>query len=127
MSAEATAESKRESAPLSVGIALGCLAAFIALRGADLQLTWGTWMFWGALFTIAITGVFAVGLMRGDKRAWQISRWIGFVLIPLLVAAPFLGYPQNPLRLFAMAGALLGMVIALSMPSAKLHYRIGSK
>jgi hypothetical protein len=121
--AQASAEQPRPGAPASVSIALGCLAAFVAMRATDLQLTWGqTPMFVGALATIAITAVFAVGVARGDRFAWQAARWLGSLLTLALIAGALFGYPAPPLRLYAMAVALAGMVFALSVRSARAYY-----
>ena len=120
--AAATGAARRDPIPLSVAVALGFLAAFIALRGGDLQLTAGP-LFWGAVITILITFAVGIALAMGDRRAYLVARPVGILLTIALIAAPFAGYPAPALRLWSMAAALAGMVIALSLPSAKSFYR----
>ncbi len=123
--AAASGAGERDRAPLSVAVALAFLAAFIALRGADLQFYWERSQgvaVTGVIFSMLITAVFAVGLARGDRRAWLAARPVGVALAVALVVAPYFGYPAPWQRLWSMAAALVAMVIALSLRSSRAFY-----
>lgn len=108
--------------PNTVVAGISCLVAFIALRGADLQYTWGGQFFWPTLATVLLTAVFLVGLLRGDRYAWIGARWVGGVLALALVAGVIFGYPAPKLRLYSMALSLAAMVALLNTPSARAHF-----
>jgi hypothetical protein len=110
------------STPNTVVAGISCLVVFIALRGADLQFTWGTELFWPTLATVLVTAVFLVGLLRGDRYAWIGARWVGGTLALALIAGAIFGYPVPKVRLYAMALSLGAMVALLNTPSARAHF-----
>ena len=108
--------------PLSVAVAAGGLAAFVALRGVDLEEKWGTNLFAGTVISELVPLAFVVLLLRGDKWAYVAARWGSLLIAVLLVAGAFLGYPYPQTRLMALAAALAVTFAMLSTPSAKQHY-----
>jgi len=129
--------------PPSVIGALACLAAFVALRGQDLQILADRGL-WGVMVaSIAVPALFAVGIARGDRLAWRWGRWLGIggaagllaaaaLARPLVALAVARGFPDPRLnfsttwsvRLVALAATLGTLVLLLSRKSAAAHFRL---
>lgn len=108
--------------PLSVAIAAGGLAAFVALRGVDLQEKWGTNLFVPTVASELVPILFLVGLLRSQRWAYLVTRWGSLLLAIAIIGASFFGYPYPTTRLYALAAALALTAAMLSTESARQHF-----
>jgi len=108
--------------PLSVAIAAAGLAAFVALRGVDLQEKWGTNLFVPTVASELVPIVFLVGLLRSQRWAYVATRWGSLLLAVAIVGASFFGYPYPKARLYALAAAMALTAAMLSTEAARQHF-----